>query len=113
MAKNFIIVTFLWLIFRYQNIQDVINILKAAFEYSPLNYKAIGISFNEAIWLIIVLAIVIILDILRKHFDMINVLSKQFILFRWIFYIALIIIFLIFGVYGTAFNMNDFIYQWF
>ena len=113
MAKNFIIVTFLWLIFRYQNIQDVINILKAAFEYSPLNYKAIGISFNEAIWLIIVLAIVIILDILRKHFDMINVLSKQFILFRWIFYITLIIIFLIFGVYGTAFNMNDFIYQWF
>ena len=110
---NFIIVTILWLIFKYQNMQEVFDILKLATLKGNLSYVDIGLTFNEAIWLIICIVITIFTDILRNFFDMLEVLAKQFILFRWVLYACMIIIFLIFGVYGDAFNMSDFIYQWF
>ena len=110
---NFIIVTLLWLIFRYQNMQEVFNVLNLCRQSSPLNFELIGLTRNETIWLFVVLAITIILDILRNHFDMLEVYAKQFILFRWIIYACLIAIFIIFGVYGGSFDPSDFIYQWF
>ena len=110
---NFIIVTFLWLIFKYDNMQEVFNIINLIKVPGNLNFELIGLTYNETIWLFIVIIITIIFDILRNYFDMLEVYAKQFILFRWVGYALLIFVFIIFGVYGGAFDPGDFIYQWF
>ena len=108
---NFAIVTALWLIFRYETMGEVMHVIDLIRAGGALNFEAIGLTHNEVLWLGAVLAITIVLDILRNYFDMIDVLSRQFILVRWLFYALVIVIFLIFGVYGGSFDASDFIYQ--
>lgn len=110
---NFSVVTFLWLIFRYQTISEVVNVISRMLVSAPLNYSEIGLVRNEFIWLFVVLAITILFDILRDKTDMIELLSNQFILIRWLVYILLIVIFMIFAIYGGSFEASDFIYQFF
>ena len=110
---NFVIVTFLWLIFKYQTMNEVFNIINLIKVPAELNFELIGLTHNEVIWLIVILGITILLDILRKHFDMLEVLAKQFIVFRWALYAVLILVAIIFGVYGGQFDPSDFIYEWF
>lgn len=110
---NFIIVTFLWLIFKYQTMGEVSEVLNRMFVSAPLSFEAIGLVKNEVIWLGVVLLVTIVMDILRNKFDMIEVLSKQFILVRWFVYIVLIVVFMVFAVYGGSFDSSDFIYQFF
>lgn len=110
---NFIIVTFLWLIFKYQTIGEVVDVLNRMFISAPLDFESIGLVRNEVWWLFIVLFTTIIFDILRNKINMIELLSKQFILIRWIIYAMLIVLFLVFAVYGGTFDASDFIYQFF
>lgn len=110
---NFIIVSYLWLIFKYGSMEEVGLILDRIFISGPLDLSLIGLTSMQIIWLKVVLIVTIVLDILRDRFDMLNVLANQFILFRWCFYILLIFVFLIFGVYGGSFNPSDFIYKMF
>lgn len=113
MVFNFIIVTFLWLIFRCQTMGEVINIINRLFISQPFNYELIGITLTEVYWIVFIIITMFILDILRYKFDMINLFNKQFFLIRWIIYAVLIVMFLIFGVYGGSFEVGDFIYQFF
>ncbi len=110
---NYIIVSFLWIVFKYSDIGEISNIFRRLFIYNCFDLKALGLSINELAWLSVLLIIVVLSDILRDRFDMLMVISKQFILIRWLFYFILIVVFLIFGVYGGSYDPNDFIYKWF
>lgn len=110
---NFIMVSILWLTFKFEKFVDIIALFERVIIKQDFNYELINITRNEYWWLIFLVLIVIILEILRYHFDMIKFIGNSFILFRWSFYIVLIIIFLIFGVYGGSFDAADFIYRWF
>ena len=112
-ALNFTIVTFLWLIFKYQTMDEVFNVLNRMFTAAPFSFEAIGLIRNEGIWLAIILLLTVIFDILRDKFDMIDFLSKRNFIIRWAFYTLLIVVFLVFGVYGGSFEASDFIYQFF
>lgn len=112
-VSNFIIVSFLWLPFKYQSFGEVLGILRRLFIVAPINFETIGLTINETYWLIIVIGIVIIVDILRNNWDMLLVFNKVWIPFRWITYALLIVTFLIFGVYGGSFEVSDFIYRFF
>ena len=110
---NFVIVSLLWLVFRCNTIQEVIDIINRALVTAPLDLSIIEITHNEIIWLQIIMVIVIVLDILRNNFDMLDVLAGYFFIYRWVIYTVLIIVFLIFGVYGGSYDPSDFIYKWF
>ena len=75
-----------------------------------LSHETAGITLNELNWLYILLVMVFVTDLLRYFFDMNELLAKQFILVRWLVYAALILIAIIFGVYGPGFHPEDFIY---
>ncbi len=110
-AVNFVIVSFLWLIFRYETMGEVMRVIDLIRVGGTLDFELIGLTHNEVLWLFAVLAVTVVLDILRSLTDMVDLLSRQFILFRWAFYAIVIVLFLIFGVYGGSFDASDFIYQ--
>ena len=109
---NFVIVTTLWIFFKY-NFNDALNVINRMFISSPLNFETIGLTHNEVIWLIIVLICVVLLDILRYFFNVSEFLGKRVFVLRYAIYVVLILVFLVFGMYGGSFDTNDFIYRWF
>ena len=108
---NFVIVSFLWLIFRYETMGEVMGVIEMVKFGGSFDLELIGLTHNEILWLCAVLGTTVVLDILRSLTDMVDLLSRQFILFRWAFYAVVIVLFLIFGVYGGSFDASDFIYQ--
>ncbi|MFI3284953.1 MAG: MBOAT family O-acyltransferase [Erysipelotrichaceae bacterium] len=110
---NFIIVSFLWLIFRYDNMTEVISVINSILQPQSFDYELIGITLAECYWLATILITVLVLDICRNYTDMIVLFNRLYFPIRWAIYALLIILFLIFGVYGGSFDASDFIYQFF
>lgn len=110
---NFIIVTALWLVFKCQSIQEVTMIISRLMTSQAFDIAMIGISHAELYWLIVIIVTMFILDILRNRYDMIALFNRQIMPIRWMVYLTLIVIFMIFGVYGGSFQASDFIYRFF
>lgn len=109
---NFTIVTTLWVFFKY-DFSDAALTIQRIFVKSSLDFEAIGLTHNEVIWLCIVLSTVVITDILRYFFDLGDFFGKHVFIIRFVLYAAMILLFLVFGMYGGSFDANDFIYRWF
>lgn len=112
---NFVIVTLLWVFFQASSLSYALltyQKMSQAFTMplSQFHYDIVGITRNQWHWLRIVLLLVVGSDILRNRQDMINALAKQKTIVRWVFYVLLIAIALVFGVYGPGYNPQDFIY---
>ncbi len=110
---NFGIVSFLWIFFRAASLDDAIRIISNIFIPMEFSLKTISLTFRQGIWLIAVLFAIIITDVLRNRTDMIEWIAKRNFATRWGFYILLIVIVIIFGIYGPGFNAGDFIYATF
>ncbi len=110
---NYLLISFLWLLFRYSSFDQVIGIVSSMFVSRPLSLLEMGLTVNEQYWLCIVLIAVIIMDILRNRFDVLECYAKLWLPLRWGGYLLLIVVFLVFGVYGGNFSASDFIYQYF
>lgn len=109
---NFIIVTTLWIFFKY-GFSDAALTIQRIFAKSSLDFEAIGLTHNEVVWLCIVLSTVLITDILRYFFNLGEFFGKHVFIVRFVLYAAMILLFLVFGMYGGSFDANDFIYRWF
>ena len=109
---NFIIVTTLWIFFKY-DFSDAALTIQRIFAKSSLDFEAIGLTHNEVVWLCIVLSTVLITDILRYFFNLGEFFGKHVFIIRFVLYAAMILLFLVFGMYGGSFDANDFIYRWF
>ena len=74
------------------------------------------LGLNTAEWLVLVVGIIIlfIVDYLHEHGKSIrNIIANQSIIVRWAIYYAIIIIIVVFGVYGPMYGATSFIYQQF
>ena len=109
---NFTIVTTLWIFFKY-GFSDAIATIQRIFMKSPLSFETINLTHNEVIWLCVVLSTVVITDILRYFLDLGDFFGKHIFVIRFVLYAAMILLFLVFGMYGGSFDANDFIYRWF
>lgn len=110
---NFTIVSFLWLIFKCQTMNEVSLIISRLFSSQSIDFTLIGLTNNEVWWMFIVLVITIIMDVLRLHTDMIKWFNQRNFAIRWTVYFILLVLFIVFGVYGGSFDKSDFIYQFF
>ena len=112
---NFLLVTFLWIFFRAPSMPAALAVMasiRSAFGTSvrTLNPVSAGIPHNEAVWMIVLLAMVILSDLLRHGRDMVQWLADRPFLLRWLIYFVLMVIAIIFGVYGPGYHAEDFIY---
>ena len=106
------LVTFLWIFFKY-DLSSAFDIIVRMFNFSGIDLELIGLTHNEVLWLGFVVGFVIISDIVRYFFDVSRFIGKRVFVFRYAIYVALILVFLVFGMYGGSFDTNDFIYRWF
>ena len=74
-------------------------------------YEAIGITIREFYWLLALLMVVVVSDIMRNKTDMIVWISNRNFIIRWTLYTLLIVVVIVFGVYGPGYNAADFIYS--
>ena len=111
---NFVIVSLLWLIFRQTDISTVPIIFKNLFMPTSTSLFP-NLTINEICWLLLIIVIVIITDIIRTNIDVLRAFNTKWWMFtiRWPIYIIMIIVFLVFGMYGGNFESSDFIYRWF
>ena len=75
-----------------------------------ISYETAMVTQNELVWTYILIIILIVIDFLRYHRDMIEFLADRFIITTWVFYAVVTVISIIFGVYGPGYHPEDFIY---
>ena len=108
---NFIIVSLLFVVFRSSNFAEITRIFSNLFLFQGFNLETIDLTIRQGVWMLIILIVVGITDCFRNKHDMIQWLSKQNIVIRWGIYAGLILIAIIFGIYGPGYNPSDFIYN--
>ena len=114
---TFILVDFAWTFFRAPSLGVALHMIKSAFaEFNPWIFfdgriYKLGVDEKDFRVLILGLIVLLIADILNeKKIEFRTFLSKQEIWFRWLFYIVAILVILLLGVYGPAYQTSDFIY---
>ena len=105
---TFILVSITWIFFRANSISDAIYILTHLFSGWSLNFSGIDIGLG---WVGLIIAFVSIffmecIHLIQEHIGINNFLSKKSVLFRWIIYIIIILMIILFGIFGS----REFIY---
>jgi len=111
----FFIVCLAWVFFRANTLNDSVYIIKGIF--TDFNF---GDIFNKETYLIglrpnefrvIILSIIFLFtaELLHLKYNLIELLNKQGLIFRWSFYISIVLVIVLFGVYGDE-NIQEFIY---
>ena len=107
---NFVLVSILWVFFRSATVSEALSILSSV-RFAPfVDGSAAEIGINEWHWMFVLIGIVIVTDLLRSRKDMIVWLSERPFPLRWAVYAAVMVLVIIFGVYGPGYDPADFIY---
>ncbi|MCI6272163.1 MAG: hypothetical protein MR601_04345 [Erysipelotrichaceae bacterium] len=110
---NYIFVSVLFVFFKFEKFSDAFRTLKNVFIPMNFDYTLINLNGREWNWFIILICFMIIIEICRYFADMTSLIGKQFVVIRWVIYICMIAIFIVFGIYGLQYNPADFIYKHF
>ncbi|WP_299223589.1 MBOAT family protein [uncultured Psychroserpens sp.] len=107
----FIIVCFAWIFFRANSLKDsltlISNIGKGVFNYE--NIYSLGLVKPEFILSLITIVFLVIFEWMHKTYNMQRLLAKQVLPVRWSFYLTVVFIILVFGIYGEN-QVSEFIY---
>ncbi|MDO5121041.1 MAG: MBOAT family O-acyltransferase [Erysipelotrichaceae bacterium] len=115
MILNFLIVSFLWIFFRSGSMEEarmVIQSMLSCFStpLSSFDCELVGITVTECWWILCMIVMIILTDIMRYFTDMIEFIANCPFIVRWAVYICIMVIAMIFGVYGPGYDPQDFIY---
>ena len=111
----FILVDFAWIFFRANTFGDAIGIIKNMFVFNPWvlfdgSLYNLGLDQKDFIVGILAIFVLIIVSLLRRNTSLINLIGKQSIIVRWVFYFTFLYSILIFGIYGPGYAAQQFIY---
>ncbi|MCL4114221.1 UNVERIFIED_CONTAM: hypothetical protein GTU68_065102 [Idotea baltica] len=102
---TFTLVCFAWIFFRANSLSDALYLIKNIFVFNPEvvlknGMYEMGLDRREFKVALIAIAALLSFDFIEGKLSFYNLLRKQHIIFRWLFYVILILVILIFGVYG-------------
>ena len=114
---TFILIDFTWIFFRANSFANALNMIKSIFAtfnpwilFDDSLYK-LGLVQKEFQFMLIAIGILVFVDIVKwKGYSIREWLYKQNLWFKCFAVILFILIILIFGKYGPAFDQNNFIY---
>ncbi len=105
---TFILINISWIFFRANSISDAAYILTHIFSGWSLNFSGInsGLGWSGFIIAFSLIFLMEFIHLIQEHIGIKNFLSKKPLLFRWIVYIIIILIIILFGI----FESKEFIY---
>lgn len=112
---TFGLITFTWVFFRANSLADALYMVPRMFVptvwiFSDGTMLEQGLSYSEIMVASVSVATVWIGDWLSLRTDVLAGLNRQHFLFRWAIYYALILVVVVFGHYGGAYDAADFVY---
>jgi len=114
---TFILVDFAWIFFRAGNMETAVNVIKGIFTiFNPWIFFDgklcnLGLDVKDMNVLVIGLLLLLLTDILNEmNICIRDFIFKQDLWFRWVFYITVVMLLMIFGIYGPSYSAADFIY---
>lgn len=118
---TFLIVCFLWVFFRAANIGEALYVLRHSLWGigSPVLYcrtavdqlfTALGLGMEEIVMLLGTLLLLFLFDLADERRDAIAMVSSWPAAVRWACYLGLVMIVLVFGVYGPRYDVRAFAY---
>lgn len=111
----FTIVCFAWVFFRANSLSDSFQIINGFFNGVNLgdvfneNTYLIGFKPNEFKIITIAILLLFMFEYLHRTYNVIKFLNNQATLFRWLFYLCIVLTIIVFGIYGDR-NIQEFIY---
>jgi D-alanyl-lipoteichoic acid acyltransferase DltB (MBOAT superfamily) len=102
---TFGLVTFAWIFFRANTINEAWYIVKSLFIFNSeviLGNGMYTLGLNRTEFKVAYISIIVLLlaNLLDRKYDLMSLLNSQNILIRWMFYLSLVFYILIYGVYG-------------
>ena len=118
---TFLIVCFLWVFFRAANIGEALYVVRHSLWGigSPVLYcrtavdqlfTALGLGMAEIVMLLGTLLLLFLFDLADERRDAIAMVSSWPAAVRWACYLGLVLIVLVFGVYGPRYDVRAFAY---
>lgn len=106
---TFSIVSFAWIFFRANSFSDALIVVDNIFSMSKgSGIENLGVSSFNVYFSIFLIFILISIEFIDKHIVIRTFLNKQNLLFRWALYSVVILLILLYGVYGK--DSPEFIY---
>ena len=112
---TFILVDFAWIFFRAGSFTDAKIIIKNMMTFNPWIFTdgsifKLGLDSKDFFISILGIVIVIAVNAIQTFKSLPLELSKQNLIFRWCVYITIVTAILVFGMYGQAFDVQQFMY---
>lgn len=112
---TFILVDFAWIFFRAGSFTDAKIIIKNMMTFNPWVFTdgsifKLGLDSKDFFISILGIVIVIAVNAIQSFKSLPLELSKQNLVFRWVVYITVLTSILVFGMYGQAFDVQQFMY---
>lgn len=110
---TFVLVDFAWIFFRANTLPDAFTLIGNIARPADLSGGALfqlGLNAPEFIAALLGIALVLAVDIISEKRDLRTALLHRGLAFRWTAYVAAAVVLLIFGIYGSKYNVQQFIY---
>ncbi len=114
---TFCLATIAWIIFRANSLRDAYKMIRSIFTvYNPWvlindSIFTLGLSWKEVVILLLSIAVLYTISYIQERgISVREMILKQPLIIRWISYICVIAVIMIFGTYGYGANSQDFIY---
>lgn len=114
---SFALVDFSWLFFRAEGVGQAVDIIRQmigslqAPQLFGLAVNRMGFSMQQLVALMVAFLLMAVVDILKnKGYDVCGLVLKQGIWFRWLLYLGLLFMIMMYGAYGLDFAQTEFIY---
>lgn len=114
---NFLLLTTLWVFFRADTIKQAVRMLfkipfsSRIYELFDGTLFTTGLDFKEMIVLLVALAILALVDVMKKRGkDLVVLFYNKSCVIQYIFFLLAIIVLFVFGVYGGTYDASQFIY---
>lgn len=117
---TFVLIDFSWLFFRANGFEAAVGMIQHIIS-SPgwfsmidsqnvLGICTLSLDEKDFYLLLIAMFVLLVLDLYKDKINFRTALLKQNIVFRWIVYYCIILIIVIFGIYGPEYDASTFIY---
>lgn len=114
-AVTFLLTSFAWIFFRANTMEDAFLMIRNMLQFNTGDFWngsifQLGLTQPEFIAAVLGIFVVILMDLLKRHIDLRTVLIRSNAIVRWTVYLTAVLVLVLFGIYGSGYSAQSFIY---